>query len=64
MYKCHYNNIRNNTILKSEFNHVSFIVYGQNQGGVWNQGKEVGLTGVGERGGEKMQTNVIEQQCN
>ena len=35
---------------------------GQNQGGGWKQGREVGLTGVGGNGGEKMQTTVIEQQ--
>ena len=36
--------------------------YGQNQGGGWRWGREVGLAGVGWRGGEKMQTTVIEQQ--
>ena len=30
--------------------------------GGWKQGREVGLAGVGVSGGEKMQTNVIEQQ--
>ena len=35
--------------------------HGQNQGGRWKQGREVGLDGVGVRGGEKMQTTVIEQ---
>ena len=36
---------------------------GQNQGGGWKQGREVGLAGVGlGSGGEKMQTTVIEQQ--
>ena len=34
---------------------------GQNQGGGWKQGREVGLAGVGEKG-DKMQTTVIEQQ--
>ena len=28
----------------------------------WKQGREVGLAGVGESDGEKMQTTVIEQQ--
>ena len=31
------------------------------QGGGWRWGREVGLAGVGWRGGEKMQTTVIEQ---
>ena len=35
---------------------------GQNQGGGWKQEREVGLAGVGGKGGEKMQTTVIEQQ--
>ena len=35
-----------------------------NQGGGWKQGREVGSSGVGWRGGEKMQTTVIEQQLN
>ena len=30
--------------------------------GGWRRGREVGLAGVGWRGGEKMQTIVIEQQ--
>ena len=30
--------------------------------GGWNQGREVGLAGMGERGGEKMQTTINEQQ--
>ena len=34
--------------------------YGQNQGGGWRRGREVGLAGVGWRDGEKMQTAVIE----
>ena len=29
---------------------------------VWKQGREGGLAGVWQRGGEKMQTTVIEQQ--
>ena len=33
----------------------------QNQGGGWRQGREVGFAGVGWKGGEKMQTTVIEQ---
>ena len=33
---------------------------GQNQGGGWRQGREVGSAGVGWRDGEKMQTTVIE----
>ena len=33
--------------------------HGQNQGGEWRQGREVGLAGVGWRDGEKMQTTVI-----
>ena len=33
---------------------------GQNQGGGWRQGREVGLAGVGWRDGEKMQTTVTE----
>ena len=33
-------------------------------GGGWKQGRKVGLAGVGQRGGEKMQTSVIEQQQN
>ena len=37
-------------------------LHGQNQGGGWKQGKEVGLAGVGGRGEEKMQTTVIEQK--
>ena len=36
--------------------------HGQNQGGEWRQGREVGLAGVGWRDGEKRQTTVIEQQ--
>ena len=36
--------------------------HGQSQGGGWKQGREVGLAGVGGRGGEKMQTTVNEQQ--
>ena len=36
----------------------------KNQGGGWKQGREVGLAGVEKRGGEKMQTSVIEQQKN
>ena len=36
--------------------------HGQNQEGGWKQGREVGLAEVGRRGGEKMQTTVIEQQ--
>ena len=35
--------------------------HGQNQGAECKQGREVGLTGLGWRGGEKMQTRVIEQ---
>ena len=35
---------------------------GQNQGGGWKQGMEVGLDRVWGSGGEKMQTTVIEQQ--
>ena len=30
------------------------------EGGGWRWGREVGLAGVGWRGGEKMQTTVIE----
>ena len=33
---------------------------GQNQGGGWRCGREVGLAGVGWRHGEKMQTVVTE----
>ena len=33
---------------------------GQNQGGGWRKGMEVGLAGVEWRDGEKMQTTVIE----
>ena len=36
--------------------------HGQNQGGGWKQGREVGLAGVGGHGGDKMQTTVIEQR--
>ena len=36
--------------------------HGQNQGGGWKQGREVGLAGVGESGGKKMQTTITEQQ--
>ena len=32
------------------------------KGGGWKQEREVGLAGVGLRGGETMQTTVIEQQ--
>ena len=35
--------------------------HGQNEEGGWKQGREVGLAGTG-KGGEKMQTTVIEQQ--
>ena len=34
--------------------------HGQNQGGGWRLGREGGLSGVGWRDGEKMQTNVTE----
>ena len=34
--------------------------HGQNQGGGWRWGREVGSAGVGWRDGEKMQTTVIE----
>ena len=34
--------------------------HGQNQGGGWRGGREVGLDGVGWRDGEKMHTTVIE----
>ena len=34
--------------------------HGQNQGGGWRRGREVGSAGVGQRDGEKMQTTVIE----
>ena len=34
--------------------------HGQNQGGGWRQGREVGVAGVRWRDGEKMQTTVIE----
>ena len=37
---------------------------GETKVGWWKQGKDVGLAGVGQRGGEKMQTTVIEQQNN
>ena len=37
------------------------MTHGQNQGGGWKQGREVGLVGVGG-GREKMQATVIEQQ--
>ena len=30
--------------------------------GGWDQGWEVGMTGVGESGGKKMETTVLEQQ--
>ena len=36
--------------------------HGQNWGGVWKQGGEVGLAGVQGDGWGKMQTTVIEQQ--
>ena len=34
---------------------------GHMEGGGWKQGREMGLAGVGWRGGEKMQTTVTEQ---
>ena len=34
--------------------------HGQNQGGRWEQGREVGMAGVGWRDGEKRHTTVIE----
>ena len=39
-------------------------LYGQNQGGGWKQGREVGLDEVEGRSKEEMQTSVIEQQEN
>ena len=30
--------------------------------GGWNQGREVGMAGVGGSGGGKMQTTILEQQ--
>ena len=30
--------------------------------GEWNQGREVGMAGVGGNGGGEMQTSVLEQQ--
>ena len=38
------------------------MTHGQNQGRGLKQGREVGLAGVREIGGEKMQTTIIEQQ--
>ena len=34
--------------------------YGQNQGGGWRWGREVGSSGVGWRDGEKRHTTVVE----
>ena len=34
--------------------------HGQNEGGGWRRGREVGLAEVGRRDGDKMQTTVIE----
>ena len=42
------------------FRELLLGTHGQNQGGGWKQGREVGLAGGEE--GEKMQTTVIEQQ--
>lgn len=38
------------------------MTHRQNQGRERKQGRGVGLAAVGERGGEKMQATVIEQQ--
>ena len=38
--------------------------HGQNQGGEWNQGREVGMAGMEGRGEGKRQTTVLEQQQN
>ena len=44
------------------FQELLYRTHGENQGGGWRQGKEVGFSGVGYGGWEKMQTTVIEQQ--
>ena len=44
------------------FSGTTIRIHGQNQGGGWKQGREVGLARDGGRGGDKMQTTVIEQQ--
>ena len=44
------------------FQELLLKIHRQNQGGGWKQGREVGLAGVGGRGGRKMQITVIEQQ--
>ena len=60
------NFLRISQVLRIEKSRKSYFskkcTYGQNQGGGWRWGREVGLAGVGWRGGEKMQTTVIEQQ--
>ena len=50
---------------KSEFSGDRIVgrrvfTHGQNQGGEWKQGSEVGLAGVVWKCGEKMQTTAIE----
>ena len=42
------------------FQELLYRTHGQNQGGEWKQGREVGLAGVRGSGGESMQTTVIE----
>ena len=44
------------------FQELLWRTHGQNPGGGWEQGREVGLAGVVGSSGEKMQTTVIEQQ--
>ena len=38
-----------------------YRTHGQNQGGGWRQGREVGSAGVGWRDGEKRHTTVSEE---
>ena len=43
------------------FQELLWRTHEQKQGGGWRWGREVGLSGVGWRGEEKMKTTVIEQ---